>query len=457
MYFCSTVFISCEDHKSAVPDNNYVNTWILDNMQEYYFWNSYIPSNPDKGQYPDKFFYSLLYKYNQLDGDRFSWIQENYVDLLENLSGVSSGDLGFEYTFIGYDDDKVFGEVLYVKPGTNIENQGVKRGNAFCKINGTELDMNNYLSLLQKESMTITFNDPLLIGNTISFNNERDVTVTKARYAENPVFMDSIYEVNGKKIGYVIYNFFASDKGDNSKTYDKHLNSIFGDFKSAGVDNVIVDLRYNSGGSVVSATNLASMLASPLNTNDVFYMLKFNNNTAEENTSVNFVSKIEDTEISINNIGNNLQKLCFITSQWSASASEMVIIGLKPFMNDKIIIVGDATVGKSYASVSFYEKNNPRNKWGMQPLVAKYTNGNGELVPATGFIPDYLLKETFVIPKKQLGDTDEELLKAAINAISGLPVSQNLQRQSAPGVSIIGTSVDKKAYSNQSILEKIKK
>jgi C-terminal processing protease CtpA/Prc len=454
MYFCSTVFISCEDNKSVTPDNNYVNSWILDTMQTYYYWNAGMPSNPQKDRSPDDFFYSLLYKYKQLDGDRFSWIQENYVDLLESLSGINSGDLGFEYILYRYNSNKVFGEVLYIKPGTNIENQGIKRGNAFCKINGTELDLDNYLSLLQKESMTITFNDPLLTGNTISFNNERDVLVTKTRYAENPVFMDSIYEVNGKKIGYVVYNFFASDKGDNSKTYDKQLNSVFGRLKSEGVNSLIVDLRYNPGGSVVSSTRLASMIVDPLSTANIFYILKFNSILGEDNGK--FTSSIENENI--NNIGNGLQKVCFITTRQSASASEMLINGLKPFMNDKIITVGDTTVGKSYASISFYEQNNPRNKWGMQPLVAMYTNGNGEPVPAIGIIPDYLVDETAIMPKKQLGDTDEELLKAAINAISGLPVTQKMQRQSStPGASVIGTSVDKKAYSNQSILEKIKK
>jgi C-terminal processing protease CtpA/Prc len=349
---------------------------------------------------------------------------------------------------------KVFGEVLYVKPGTNAEAQGIKRGDAFLAVDGTEITINNYSSILQKSSMRITFADHLYEGGIIIFSNERDIVIAKARYAENPVFLDTVYEIHGKKIGYLIYNFFASDKGDESKTYDRQLNSVFGKFKSAGVDNVIVDLRYNSGGSTASATCLASMLASPLNTNSVFYILKYNDRYANKNTSVNFASKIENENI--NNIGDNLQKLCFITSQWSASASEMVIAGLKPFMNDKIIITGDATVGKSYASTSFYEENNPKNRWGMQPLVAKYTNGNGEAVPATGFIPDHLLKEHYIIPKKQLGDINEELLNAALTEITGQPVSQKTQRQLLPAVNLIDASVGRKAYSNHTIVKNIK-
>jgi C-terminal processing protease CtpA/Prc len=433
-------------------DNNYVNSWILDTMRVYYYWNLQIPTNPDKEQSPDNFFYSILYKYGQLDGDRFSWIQENYVDLLASLSGVNSGDLGFEYIFYVYDSNKVFGEVLYVKQGTNAETQGIKRGDVFRKVDGIEITVNNYASILQKTSMTITFADFSRNGDIISFNNERDIAISKIKYAENPVFLDSIYEINGKKVGYLVYNFFASDEGDESASYDKQLNSIFGDFKSAGVNNLIVDLRYNSGGSIASATRLASMIVNPFSTNNVFYILKFNSRIGENKG--NFTSKIENENII--NIGNNLQKIYFITSQWSASASEMLINGLKPFMNDKIIIVGDTTVGKSYASVSFYEKNNPRNKWGIQPLVAMFTNSNREIVPATGIIPDNFLTEIRVLPKKQLGDTNELLLNAALSLISEQPVSQKLMKQSILDANIINTSINKKAYSNNAILENIK-
>ncbi|MDR1983533.1 MAG: hypothetical protein LBQ28_01715 [Prevotellaceae bacterium] len=456
---CAIAFLSCEKSDVNKSDNNYVNSWIFTNMKHYYFWNEQIPSSPNMEQFPSDFFYSLLYKYRELDGDRFSWIQENYVDLLESLSGVNSGDLGFEYVFHRYNNDKAFGEVLYVKPGTSAQTQGIKRGDVFLAIDGTEITVNNYSSLLQKESMTITFVDPLLVGNTVSFSNERNISITKIKYTENPVFLDSIYEINGKKVGYLVYNFFASDAGNNSAVYDKQLNSVFQNFQSAGVNNIIVDLRYNSGGSALSAARLASMIVNPLNAANIFYILTFNSNTEEEKQP--FLLKIENernNSISenINNIGGNLQKVCFITGRWSASASEMLINGLEPFMSNKIIIVGDTTVGKSYASYSFYESNNPRNKWGMQPLIAMFTNGSGAEIPATGIIPDYPLNEILIMPKKQLGDTNEELLKSALAAISGQPVTQKMEKNSMLEENVIGTSINKKAYSNQAVLDDIK-
>jgi C-terminal processing protease CtpA/Prc len=448
--------VSCEKNNSET-NNTYVNKWILSNMKDYYYWNRHIPSNPNMSQNPENFFYSILYKYKQLDGDRFSWIQENYLELLESLSGINSGDIGFEYILYRFaNSNKVYGEVLYTKPNTTAKAQGVQRGNVFYKIDGTELDLSNYQSLLGKTSQTITFADPVFNGNVLSYANERNITITKVKYAENPVFLDSIYEINGKKTGYLIYNFFASDNGDKSYVYDLQVNNIFGKFKAAGVNNLVVDLRYNSGGSTISAQHIASMIVNHLNTNNIFYILQYNSNIGSDNAY--FTGKITDKDntsinANINNIGNNLQKVCFITSKWSASASEMLINGLKPFMASKIAIVGDTTVGKSFASISIYEKNDPKNKWGMQPLVAVFTNGSEQQVPATGFVPNYLLQESSIRNKKQLGDINEDLLKAALGIISGTITTQSQSMQSKIERNEINTSIDKKAYSNQTVLD----
>lgn len=450
---CMFVFVSCEKSNNE-PDpnsnNSYVNNWILRYMKHYYYWNSHIPANPNMVQNPNNFFYSILYKYSQLDGDRFSWIQENYVDLLESLSGVNSGDTGFEYVLYKFrNSDDVYGEVLYVKPNTTAYSQGVKRGNVFYKIDNTVLNISNYQSQFNKEAFTVTFAEPVFYGNEMSYDNERDIAITRTRYVENPVFLDSIYEINGKKTGYLVYNFFASDNGDESYMYDKQINTVFGKFKAAGIENLVVDLRYNSGGSVLSAAHIASMIVNPLNTGNVFYTLKYNRNFPLNNEY--FKNRIYNTDVEINNVGNSLQKVCFITSDWSASASEMLVNGLKPFMADKIIVVGDTTVGKSFASISFYEENDPKNKWGMQPLVAMFTNTNGQAVPATGFIPDYVLEESAVRIKKQLGDTNEDLLKAALGIISGqIPTRKATV---SPKRDVINTSVNKKAYSNQAVLK----
>ncbi len=95
-------------------------------MSVYYLWNDKLSKNPNYILYPKDFFNSILYKYNATSnpyGDRFSWIQEDYKELLGNLSGVSSDEIGFEYIFVWADQAKThyYALVLYPKHGTDAE------------------------------------------------------------------------------------------------------------------------------------------------------------------------------------------------------------------------------------------------------------------------------------------------------------------------------------------------
>ena len=127
-------------------DDEYVNKWIYEEMSFYYLWNTNIPKKPDYSLKPEPFFESLLYNKGQATGDRFSWIQENYLELLNSLSGITPYDIGFEY--IGYrkaeGSTEILGQIAYVKPKTNAEAIGLKRGDYFTKVNGITLNTTNW-------------------------------------------------------------------------------------------------------------------------------------------------------------------------------------------------------------------------------------------------------------------------------------------------------------------------
>jgi len=261
---------SCIKEERPTGPNEYVNYWIHKEMKTYYFWNDQIPSSPDYSLNPEPFFESILYKRGDVTGDRFSWIQENYLELLQMLNGITPYDIGFEY--VGYlraeGSTDVLAQIAYVKPNTHAESIGLKRGDFFTKVNGTTLNTTNWKSLLSDEGVaTITF-----INTSTGVTTDKVVT-KHANYAEDPVFYHNIYEDNGHTIGYLVYNFFAS--GTNS-SYDKKLNGVFGLFNNAGITELVLDLRYNSGGSMNSALLLGSMIVPNLNTNNVFTKTQFN-------------------------------------------------------------------------------------------------------------------------------------------------------------------------------------
>src|SRR5690606_23206114 len=95
-------------------------------------------------------------------------------------------------------------------------------------------------------------------------------------YSENPHFLDTVYTIDGRKIGYYVYNFFSPGIGDNDDRYDEQMDDIIGRFKSEGITDLILDLRYNSGGAVSSATNLASLVGQNISSDYIFYENKWN-------------------------------------------------------------------------------------------------------------------------------------------------------------------------------------
>ena len=450
------LLFSCKDPISEGPppdpgldngqtNNEYVNEWIYDGMSLFYLWNASIPNRPNYELNPEDFFESLLYA-----GDRFSWIQEDFLELLDMLSGVTPYDIGFEHIPYSYNGE-IFGQIAYVKPNTDAEKIGLKRGDYFIKVNGIMLNATNYWSLLSgsETSVTITFVD----GNTGEIT---DKTVKKeASYAEDPVFFDKVYEVSGHKIGYLVYNFFASGPTDGSFIYDKKLNDAFGGFKSAGITELVLDLRYNSGGSMNSATLLGSMIVPDLNTDNIFTKIEYNpllqwiwiREYGEDSLLDRLRDKLETGE-AINNVGNTIQSLYVLTTSWTASASELIINNLKPYM--PVVIIGDVTVGKNVGSVLLYEDDDPQNKWGMLPVALYYFNKDGSADFSDGFVPDIFEYDNS--DKLPLGDLNECMLKIAVDHITGTYVPSSV-RSVVSGRITAGSSIERKAWAGKTIVD----
>jgi C-terminal processing protease CtpA/Prc len=451
----------------VISNNKYVNGWIYDNMSIYYFWNENLSKNPDYSLNPASFFNSILYKYNATtnpEGDRFSWIQEDYVELLNDLSGVSSDEIGFEYIFAWADQAKThyYALVLYPKQGTDAEAKGIDRGRFITKIDGQNITPQNYETLFggtgtKKLSMADWSYNPA--ESTYYLQDSGDVTIQMhSNYAENPVYKDSVYSINNKKIGYLVYNFFARDRGDDSYDYDKLLMSRLDALKAQGANEMVLDLRYNSGGAVSSAIALASALVKNRSTSNVLTTSQYNSivhNSLLKEYGANynkdyFISQIDTAKtddegnviewVKVTDVPSlNLPRLFILTSGWTASASEFVINGLRPYMD--VILIGETTYGKNVGSISIYEENDPKNKWGMQPIVVKYFNSKGESDFTAGFTPNYEIDEFNPDGMEKTGDelflfefgnTNDPLLGKAISMITGATKAARSIRTATP-------------------------
>lgn len=449
--FLLLVFLlSCkEDDPQPLSPDAKVNNWILETMEFWYLWNDQLPASPNKNTDPETFFRSLL-----SSEDRFSWIQDNYQDLLNSLQGISK-EAGYEYVLYRESEssNNVVAQVLYVKPSSPAEAAGLKRGDLITRVNDQQITVSNYQTVMTqvKENHTLRYK-PLLV-NEQQFDAEKTVSLIAVQYAENPHYMDRILEVGGRKIGYYVYNFFATGTDGNRNTYETEMASIFANFKSAGITDLVLDLRFNSGGSEDAANSLASFIGKGVDDTKVFARKSYNSQVEKEivddpRYGPDFL--VAKFTPKASNIGNQLTggRVYVLTSSRTASASELVINALKPFMD--VFLIGDVTYGKNVGSISLFEEDNPANTWGMQPIVVKVYNSLNQSDYGNGFTPNVLNEDNslYIYP---LGDTREALLSQAIGQITGTATTGRVPaRETRP---IIGHSLDGKRRSFNLIVE----
>lgn len=435
------LFSSCEKEELS-PDKNISGTieeetqsthnqdleiedFIYKGMNEIYLYKAQTPELADGYFSNDNQKFNYLENFNSPEDlfntltyseDKFSFITDDYVSLENRFQGIS-GSTGMKFGLGRISGtNNVFGFLQYILPGTSAEKAGLTRGTVFTEVNGEKLTLDNYKGLLDAASFSIN------IGSVIDGNIEmtdQTVTLTDGSYIANPVFIKKTFDIENKKIGYLMYNSFIAD-------FDDELNAAFAKFKADGVSELILDLRYNGGGSVESAVDLASMITGQYE-GEIFMKEHWNEKyqehfeTTDPERLINrFDSKIRTGE-SINNL--NLTKVYILTSNATASASELVINGLEPYI--EVVHVGETTTGKFQASVTLYdspdftkENINENHTYAIQPLVFKSINASGKSDYINGLEPDIQYSEV-VGNLGTLGDPSEPLLQIAINDILG--------------------------------------
>lgn len=430
------VLQSCEvQDDNKVPNDIAINNFVWKGLNLYYLWQADVPNLADDQfanqsdlndflygySRPEDLFQQLLNKPRSLYPnpgeaiDRFSVIFSDYNELEGILSGTTKTN-GAEFGLYYKDDSQssIFGVIRYILPNSDAATKNVQRGEIFYAINGVTLTPENYNALLLNNTYTMNF------ANYDSGNitpNGQSVTLIKSVISENPVYLTTVINSGTHKIGYLSYNGFYPN-------YESQLNAAFNNLKSQNISDLVLDLRYNSGGSVATATRLASLITGQF-TNQVFAKEQWNDKLEDYFNASNPSALLN---LFTNKLGNNetlaslnLNKVYVLTTKSSASASELVINGLKPYIN--VVQIGDVTSGKNVGSITMYDSPsfsksgiNTNHRYAMQPIVLKIVNKVGFGDYTSGLQPNTLLKEDFG-NLGILGNTDEPLLKEAIDQI----------------------------------------
>jgi C-terminal processing protease CtpA/Prc len=447
---------------SSSTANLEVQNFIWKGLNQYYLWQTDVANLADNRfanqAALDAFLTNYKVPQNLFDAlrvsptiDRFSWMVDDYVTLEQSLQGITKNNgVEFGLSYKPNSTTEVFGYVRYIIPGSDASTKDIRRGEIFTAVNGTPLTTTNYQSLLFGTNDNYTLNMADYNGTTFS-SNGKTVQLTKTTLSENPILIKNVITVGAKKIGYLMYNGFYAD-------FDSQLNAAFGDFKTQGITDLVLDLRYNSGGSVRTATYLASMITGQF-TGKVFAKQQWNTkiNSYFETNDPNglrnfFTDKIGSTPI--NSV--NMSKVYILTTKSSASASELVINGLKPHIN--VVQIGDVTTGKNVGSVTLYDSpdfsatnRNPKHKYAMQPIVLKIVNSDGFGDYFNGLTPTHELKET-ISTFGVLGDVNEPLLKLAIAKITG--TGKMTTQSTGTQINFFRDSKSMNPFGNQMYLEK---
>lgn len=430
---------------------NEINDFVWASMNSWYLWqDEVLELGDDRFSTTDAYHTFLnefatprgLFQTLQSPKDRFSVIVDDYDVLFNSFAGVfKTNGLEFTLTRPPEGGNKVVGVVRYVINGSDAAIKNIKRGDIFNAVNGTELFAetdeegnitSSNLDLLNPDVFTLNFAD---LEDSGLIPNDINIELVKQEITENPVHITTTLDVNGTKIGYLMYNSFTSN-------FDEELNEAFSQLKTTGVSELVLDLRYNLGGSVQSATRLASMITGQFN-GDLFSREQWNANwqtiLGSENT---FVDAIDDTPLN----SLNLNSVYIIATDDSASSSELVINSLKPYIN--VTHIGNVTRGKNEFSVTlvdnpdqvYTQSGQPDlsipfivlggdfntlegadvdHKYALQPLVGTNVNAAGFGEFTEGLQPDFLLLESLG-NLGQLGEQGEPLLDLAIEQITGV-------------------------------------
>jgi C-terminal processing protease CtpA/Prc len=435
-----TFTFSCTDNDdNPVPASLEIKDFVWKGMNLYYLWQADVPDLADNRFANQRQLNTFLEGFDEpttlfnalrvdTSIDRFSVIYSDYSVLEGALSGNTlNNGMDFALRYKTGSTTDIYGWVRYIIPNSDAATKPIQRGTIFYAINGTPLTVDNYRSLLANDTYTINLAD--YDGGNITPNGQ-SVSLTKTALAENPILLNTVITNGTHKIGYLMYNGFYS-------TYDNQLNTVFGSFQTQNVTDLVLDLRYNSGGSISTATKLASMITGQF-TGQLFAKQQWNAK-AQSYYESNSPSSLENRFVgNLNSL--NLNKVYVLTTSATASASELVINCLKPYIT--VVQIGTTTTGKNVGSITLYDSPtfakqnvNPRHKYAMQPIVLKIVDKNGFGDYTSGIAPTTPLPE-IMDDLGILGNPSEPLLNAAINQIigSGRPTPSrpsNLQRDFA--------------------------
>lgn len=428
-----------------------INTFGAGMMGTYYLWADEIAADIQEWRTDDdpiEKVHAIRYKDRSgRDIDRWTVMTDDINGLIDSSNGVTT-TYGMDFKLYYADSSKsaVLIVVTVVYPGSPAAAAGIRRGDIFSKVNGESLTEKNYKDLLY---------DGFLYAASSSLTDIQGGvhTLRAVEMYEEPVLVDKVLDIDGHKTGYLFYNRFTLRSISD-------LAEVGRRFRAEGIESLILDMRYNPGGYVVTETALGSLIApeAEVRAGSVFQTNVYNTILTEAwgkdetrfATEVTYEDGGKEVTVNLSDANFGVSKVYAILTEDSASAAEGVLVGLMPYMDVRII--GKQSHGKYCSGIMYSAKDwysayseileddkvkeagaKYARDWGIYIMIGRYADKNGgtPCMP-DGFKPDF---ETDDLPNypAALGDPEEAMLKETIAYIKG----KTATKASAPAADIL--------------------
>lgn len=431
LYSLACLFlVSCgEDRRPEYAARTAADRWIEKTMTQNYYWYEDI-KKPAKGfnyfTEPVDFFKSLL-----SSKDKFSYIESFRVE--EETRSISQVEYSYGFDFEAYknpesENSGLLIRILYTVENSPAQEAGLSRGDWILAIEDEEITQENVRLLYGDRATQLTIGvydetaEGIVADRTVEIGNARPVL-------DYPIHYSSVLATEKGNVGYMVYTHFDS-------RYNQDLLEWSNLMKAANPTELILDLRYNPGGTVSTAQILSTILAPTTALGKLMGFMEFNDRFDPRDEELYF------TEELLNGGSNlNLKRLYVLTTQWTASASELLMYCLSPYM--EVIVIGETTVGKNVGSITY---SNDEEQLVMHPIVCKIYNSEGLSDYSNGIRPQYTLSESsnFSRSSLPLGNPDELLLYAALSLILDEEIPEEPEARSI-GTTPVLSSMEKKA------------
>ena len=397
------LLVSCENQVVTECSQASVNRHAFAYLKEWYLWYEYLPAiNPADYESLDKMITAVKYREGDKVIDRFSYA----VKKEEHDNYYAGKRYGMGMSMMRDEENNVYISMVY--PGSPAGVAGLKRGQKLLAMNGVsveDLDANGEYN--KEHRGEAGFEEKTDWNNVYNAENKGEAVVFKVLEEENEletiVYLDDyiglsvlaykILENDGVKTGYLHFKSFITSS-------EEELNEVFARFKEENVEQLVLDFRYNGGGLVKIARHFVNLVAGEKAKGDDIIKLLYNNKHPEQNTSY----KGETLKNSLSGI----KKVAFIVSSGTASASEMVINSLTPYV--EVSLIGGTTYGKP---VGMNSKDICDQT--IVPITFKYANSQDYGDFFLGMEPDCDAGDDF---KHDFGDEREEALSVALSRLS---------------------------------------